>query len=154
MASRLWYVHLHDNNRGDDSHWPIGRGTIDFEPFFAAVMEQVPQITISLEVDDTMEYLINNSYDNLFISFYTFEILKNKQNIYVNFDKSMTIDTLKNTEPFKTLKPPKTKWVAKEDNQLRLLLGGSDFAKKKIHNVVLLFVRKGLFTCFYFFNLM
>lgn len=55
MAPRLFHVHLHDNDRTDDRHWPLGRGTIEFEPFFSAIMQQVPQATLSLEVEDTME---------------------------------------------------------------------------------------------------
>lgn len=55
MDHRLVHIHLHDNDRTGDRHWPIGRGTIDFEPFYAAVMRQVPQATLSLEVEDEME---------------------------------------------------------------------------------------------------
>ena len=55
MDKRLFHIHLHDNDRSGDRHWPIGRGTIDFEPFYGAVMKQVPQATVSLEVNDTME---------------------------------------------------------------------------------------------------
>jgi sugar phosphate isomerase/epimerase len=55
MGTRLFHVHLHDNDRSGDRHWPLGRGTIDFEPFYAALEQQVPQATISLEVEDKME---------------------------------------------------------------------------------------------------
>lgn len=55
MGRRLWHIHLHDNDGARDRHWPIGRGTIDFEPFYAAVRAQVPQATLSLEVEDEME---------------------------------------------------------------------------------------------------
>ena len=55
MGDRLFHIHLHDNDRTDDKHWPIGRGTIDFEPFYAGLMKHVPQATISLEVEDQME---------------------------------------------------------------------------------------------------
>jgi sugar phosphate isomerase/epimerase len=55
MDNRLFHIHLHDNDRTDDSHWSIGRGTIDFEPFYTAIMRHVPQVTISLEVEDKME---------------------------------------------------------------------------------------------------
>jgi sugar phosphate isomerase/epimerase len=55
MGQRLFHIHLHDNDRTDDRHWPIGLGTIDFEPFYAVIMQQVPQATLSLEVEDTME---------------------------------------------------------------------------------------------------
>ncbi len=55
MGNRLSHVHLHDNDRTNDKHWSIGRGTIDFEPFYAAVMGHVPGATLSLEVEDDME---------------------------------------------------------------------------------------------------
>jgi sugar phosphate isomerase/epimerase len=55
MGKRLFHIHLHDNDRTGDRHWPIGRGTIDFEPFYTAISEQAPQVTISLEVVDEME---------------------------------------------------------------------------------------------------
>jgi sugar phosphate isomerase/epimerase len=55
MDNRLFHIHLHDNDRTGDNHWSIGRGTIDFEPFYAAIMRRVPGVTISLEVNDNME---------------------------------------------------------------------------------------------------
>ena len=55
MGDRLFHIHLHDNDRTGDSHWSLGRGTIDFESFYDAVMKQVPQATFSLEVEDEME---------------------------------------------------------------------------------------------------
>jgi Xylose isomerase-like TIM barrel len=55
MGTRLFHIHLHNNDRTGDHHWSIGRGTIDFEPFYAAIMQHVPQATISLEVEDKME---------------------------------------------------------------------------------------------------
>ena len=55
MAPRLFHIHLHDNDRTCDAHWSIGRGTIDFERFYAAILEQVPQANLSLEVEDPME---------------------------------------------------------------------------------------------------
>jgi len=55
MGRRLLHVHLHDNDGTRDSHWSIGRGTIDFEPFFAALTQYAPDATISLEVEGRME---------------------------------------------------------------------------------------------------
>jgi sugar phosphate isomerase/epimerase len=55
MGHRLFHIHLHDNDATGDHHWPVGRGTIDFESFYAAVTRQIPQATISLEVTDAME---------------------------------------------------------------------------------------------------
>jgi sugar phosphate isomerase/epimerase len=55
VTPRLAHVHLHDNDRTGDYHWSLGRGTIDFEPFFSAMTQYVPQATISLEVEDKME---------------------------------------------------------------------------------------------------
>ncbi len=55
MDQRLRHIHLHDNDRSGDNHWSLGRGTIDFEPFYDALIERVPKATISLEVEDKME---------------------------------------------------------------------------------------------------
>lgn len=54
MRHRLLHVHLHDNDRTGDRHWPIGRGTIDFEPFYAELPRLARQATLSLEVEDSM----------------------------------------------------------------------------------------------------
>ncbi len=55
MAHRLLHIHLHDNDRTGDKHWSIGRGTIDFESFYRALLQYAPQATIALEAQDTME---------------------------------------------------------------------------------------------------
>ncbi len=55
MAPRLFHVHLHDNDRYDDRHWPLGHGTVNFEPFYAEITRRAPQATLSLEVEDTMD---------------------------------------------------------------------------------------------------
>jgi sugar phosphate isomerase/epimerase len=40
LGSRVKHLHLHDNHGGPiDEHLPIGDGTIDWEPFFAAIEE-------------------------------------------------------------------------------------------------------------------
>lgn len=63
IGGRLHHVHLHDNDRSGDRHWRLGRGTIDFEPFFAALEEHTPQVTIALEVEDEMEVKLGNLRD-------------------------------------------------------------------------------------------
>jgi sugar phosphate isomerase/epimerase len=55
MKNHLFHVHLHDNDGTGDGHWPIGRGNIDFASFDAAILQHVPDATISLEVEDKME---------------------------------------------------------------------------------------------------
>lgn len=60
MDGRLMHIHLHDNDGTADTHWRIGRGTIDFEPFYAEVAQRVPQATMSLEVVDTMEVMMGD----------------------------------------------------------------------------------------------
>jgi len=60
MDKRLVHIHLHDNDGTGDSHWPIGRGTIDFEPFYSALIQHVPRATISLEVEEKMEVKMDN----------------------------------------------------------------------------------------------
>jgi sugar phosphate isomerase/epimerase len=60
MERRLFHIHLHDNDRTGDNHWPIGRGTVDFERFYAALLQYVPEATISLEVQDRMDVKMGN----------------------------------------------------------------------------------------------
>ena len=60
MGNRLFHIHLHDNDRTGDKHWAIGRGTIDFESFYTALMQYTPQVTLSLEVDDKIEKRMEN----------------------------------------------------------------------------------------------
>jgi sugar phosphate isomerase/epimerase len=60
MGQRLFHVHVHDNDRTGDRHWSIGRGTIDFESFYAAIMQHAPHVTMALETVDTMEVKIGD----------------------------------------------------------------------------------------------
>jgi sugar phosphate isomerase/epimerase len=60
MDKRLFHIHLHDNDGQGDYHWALGRGTIDFESIYATLKRQVPDVTISLEVEDTMEVKMGN----------------------------------------------------------------------------------------------
>ena len=60
MAHRLRHIHLHDNDGARDRHWPLGRGTIPLEPFYAAVAALVPDVTIALEVEDDMAVKLDN----------------------------------------------------------------------------------------------
>ena len=55
MDKRLYHVHLHDNDRTGDHHWPLGRGTICFEPLYESIQRHAPGATLSVEVQDTME---------------------------------------------------------------------------------------------------
>jgi len=60
MGNWLFHIHLHDNDRTGDNHWSIGRGTIEFESFYAAITQYVPQATIAIEVEDTMEVKLDD----------------------------------------------------------------------------------------------
>ena len=60
MGYRLFHIHVHDNDRTGDTHSSIGRGTIDFEPFYAAIADLTELVTISVEVEDTIEVKMNN----------------------------------------------------------------------------------------------
>jgi sugar phosphate isomerase/epimerase len=55
MGERLFHIHLHDNDGTNDRHWAVGRGTIDFAPFFVTVLKHAAKATISLEVEDKMD---------------------------------------------------------------------------------------------------
>ena len=37
LGSRLIACHVHDNDGSSDQHLPVGQGTIEWEPFFAAL---------------------------------------------------------------------------------------------------------------------
>ena len=49
MGSRLWHVHLHDNDGKEDQHLAVGRGNIGFAPFFAALGRIAPHASVALE---------------------------------------------------------------------------------------------------------
>jgi sugar phosphate isomerase/epimerase len=48
----LWHVHLHDNDGAYDRHWPLGRGVIDFWPFFTALDAVEAPPLVVMEVAD------------------------------------------------------------------------------------------------------
>ena len=60
MGKRLKHVHLHDNHGTTDEHLPVGKGTIDFDPFFTALYEHAPDATVSLEVVAEPEAVVEN----------------------------------------------------------------------------------------------
>jgi len=60
MGRRLRHVHLHDNHGSRDEHLPVGQGTIDFDAFFDALYRHVPDVTVSLEVIDRPETVVEN----------------------------------------------------------------------------------------------
>jgi len=60
MGSRLKHVHLHDNRGTKDDHLPVGHGTIHFDSFFDALHTWAPDATVSLEVIDNPEVVIEN----------------------------------------------------------------------------------------------
>jgi sugar phosphate isomerase/epimerase len=47
-SNRPLHLHFHDNDRTGDHHWFIGSGTIDFDNFYAALLNYAPHATISL----------------------------------------------------------------------------------------------------------
>jgi sugar phosphate isomerase/epimerase len=60
MGKRLHYVHLHDNSGKEDEHLPVGRGNINFDDIFNKLKEVIPDVQVSLEVDDNIENNIEN----------------------------------------------------------------------------------------------
>lgn len=60
MGSYLKHVHIHDNDQKADRHWPIGKGTFDFEAFYSSLENSTPDITLSVEVEGTMEDKMND----------------------------------------------------------------------------------------------
>lgn len=49
LGPRLTACHIHDNSGEGDEHLPVGRGTIDWQAYFAAVKEFAPQAAQVLE---------------------------------------------------------------------------------------------------------
>jgi sugar phosphate isomerase/epimerase len=52
LGSRLVEVHLHDNDGTADAHWAMGRGTVDFDAFFALMREHAPVPVFTIEAHD------------------------------------------------------------------------------------------------------
>lgn len=64
IGSRLYHVHLHDNNGQTDEHLPVGSGIIDFDAFFAALKRWAPpQTTISLEIIAEPHIVVDNALE-------------------------------------------------------------------------------------------
>jgi len=49
LGSRLVEVHLHDNDGTADSHWALGKGSIDFEEFFGLMSARAPLPVFTIE---------------------------------------------------------------------------------------------------------
>jgi sugar phosphate isomerase/epimerase len=52
LGRHLVEVHLHDNNGKADSHWALGRGTINFEKFFSLMNAHAPVPVFTIEAHD------------------------------------------------------------------------------------------------------
>jgi sugar phosphate isomerase/epimerase len=52
LGRHLVEVHLHDNDGQADSHWALGRGTIDFEKFFSLMHAHSPVPVFTIEAHD------------------------------------------------------------------------------------------------------
>jgi len=61
MGGRLKHVHLHDNDGKRDDHLPLGKGSIDFDPFFEALYKYAPRVTVSLEVMAEPDEVVKNA---------------------------------------------------------------------------------------------
>ena len=52
LGRHLVEVHLHDNDGKADSHWALGRGTIDFENLFHLLNARSPSAVFTVEAHD------------------------------------------------------------------------------------------------------
>jgi sugar phosphate isomerase/epimerase len=52
LGKHLVEVHLHDNDGKADSHWAVGRGTIDFNRFFELLNRHTPEPLYTIEAHD------------------------------------------------------------------------------------------------------
>jgi sugar phosphate isomerase/epimerase len=60
MGGYLKHVHIHDNDQKADRHWPIGKGTFEFEAFYSSIETRGSNVTLSIEVEDSMEVKMND----------------------------------------------------------------------------------------------
>ena len=60
MGRFLKHIHIHDNDQNADRHWSIGKGNFDFDKFFEFIEDNVPNVTLSIEIGGTMEDRIND----------------------------------------------------------------------------------------------
>ena len=54
-APLLGHVHLHNNDRGGDRHWPLGEGSIPIEALLEALANHAPAASITLEQSSRTE---------------------------------------------------------------------------------------------------
>jgi sugar phosphate isomerase/epimerase len=52
LGRHLIEVHLHDNDGTADSHWALGRGTVEFEKFFSLMNSHSPVPVFAIEAHD------------------------------------------------------------------------------------------------------
>jgi sugar phosphate isomerase/epimerase len=71
LGSHLAEVHLHDNDGTADSHWALGRGTVDFNKFFTLMRKRASMPVFTVEAHDKEDVeislervraLVNNNY--------------------------------------------------------------------------------------------
>jgi sugar phosphate isomerase/epimerase len=55
LGNRIHHLHIHDNDKTADRHWPMGKGTIDFDQLFSFLREYTPGATLSVEVVDEID---------------------------------------------------------------------------------------------------
>ncbi len=55
LGRHLVEVHLHDNDGTADSHWAIGRGSVDFGKFFSLLSAQAPVPVYTIEAHEKQE---------------------------------------------------------------------------------------------------
>ena len=65
LGKRIVEVHVHDNNGKEDSHWGLGRGTVDFTTFFRLLQKhahvRVPVYTIEAHDKDDIDSSIQQA---------------------------------------------------------------------------------------------
>ncbi len=52
LGRHLLEVHLHDNDGSADSHWALGKGTVDFHRFFGLMNSHAPVPVYTIEAHD------------------------------------------------------------------------------------------------------
>lgn len=61
LGDRIRHMHLHNNDRQRDRHWPLEKGSLDMNTVLRAVSQHAPYTTFTLECDfmPSLEWLLS-----------------------------------------------------------------------------------------------
>jgi sugar phosphate isomerase/epimerase len=64
LGSRIGHVHLHNNDKSGDLHWPLGEGTIDMDYVVNMLTMKSPNATFTIEAaaQPSLSWLIEHKW--------------------------------------------------------------------------------------------